>query len=94
MMRFDGVVARAGRLNVAEPPTAPTRPRGSASGLRARGALTVDLSWKDETLERCTLSAARSGHWLIRSGRSSYALSLQAGRTQTLKRREGALTRA
>ncbi len=69
-------------------------PQGSITGLRARGGLRVDLSWKDGSLHECRLAAVRDGNWLVRTIGSSLPLSIKAGRTQTVTLREGVLSAA
>lgn len=69
-------------------------PQGSITGLRARGGLRVDLSWKDGSLQECRLAAVRDGSWLVRTIGSSLPLSIKAGRTQTVTLREGVLSAA
>ncbi|HEY0682043.1 MAG TPA: glycoside hydrolase family 95 protein [Steroidobacter sp.] len=66
-------------------------PQGSISGLRARGGLGVDLRWRNGSLEECRLMARREGTWLLRAKQSSLPVSLKAGRSQTLRLRDGAL---
>ncbi|MBM0106862.1 glycoside hydrolase N-terminal domain-containing protein [Steroidobacter sp. S1-65] len=66
-------------------------PQGSISGLRARGGLGVDLRWRNGSLEECRLTARRDGQWLLRSKQSSLPVALKAGRSQTLRIRDGAL---
>ncbi len=67
-------------------------PRGSVSGLRARGGLRVDLNWRAGSLQECRLSALRDGSWVLRSGNSSLPVSMKAGRSQTIRLREGTLS--
>jgi alpha-L-fucosidase 2 len=69
-------------------------PQGSITGLRARGGLRVDLSWKNGSLQQCRLSAVRDGNWLVRTIGSTLPVSIKAGRTQTLTLREGSLQAA
>ncbi|MBE1590262.1 glycoside hydrolase family 95-like protein [Nonomuraea angiospora] len=42
-------------------------PTGSVRGLRARGDVTVDVSWRDGAAERITLHAGRSGPITVRT---------------------------
>lgn len=66
-------------------------PDGSITGLRARGGLGVDLYWRAGVLRECRLSAARDGRWLLRSGKSSLPVSIEAGRSLTIRLRDGVL---
>lgn len=66
--------------------------QGSVTGLRARGGLRVDLKWRGGSLDESRLSASRDGSWILRSGNSSLPMSLKAGRSQTLRLREGKLS--
>ena len=66
-------------------------PDGSITGLRARGGLGVDLHWQAGALRECRLNAARDGHWMLRSGRSSLPVSIKAGRSLTIRLRDGVL---
>ncbi|WP_293860075.1 glycosyl hydrolase family 95 catalytic domain-containing protein, partial [Steroidobacter sp.] len=67
-------------------------PQGSITGLRARGGLRVDLSWRNGSLNECRASAIRDGHWIFRAQGSSLPLSIKAGRSQTLTLRDGQLS--
>jgi alpha-L-fucosidase 2 len=69
-------------------------PQGSITGLRARGGLRVDLSWKNGQLQECHLAAVRDGAWLLRTIGSTLSVSIKAGRTQTVTLRDGALSAA
>ncbi|MBL8223614.1 MAG: hypothetical protein JNL62_30560, partial [Bryobacterales bacterium] len=51
-------------------------PQGSITGLRARGGLRVDLSWRNGSLNECRASAIRDGHWIFRAQGSSLPLSI------------------
>ncbi|MDY6947198.1 MAG: glycoside hydrolase family 95 protein [Pseudomonadota bacterium] len=69
-------------------------PQGSITGLRARGGLRVDLSWKNGLLQECHLTAVRDGSWLVRALGSTLPVSIKAGRSQTLTLRDGTLSAA
>jgi alpha-L-fucosidase 2 len=76
-------------------PALPTAwPRGHITGLRARGGLKVNLSWKDGSLAECRLAADRDGKWNIRLGASSLFVEIKAGRSKTLRLSEGKLVAA
>lgn len=51
---------------------------GSVKGLRARGIITVDLTWKDGLLEEATLFSEKATRCAVRYGTSSIELSLPA----------------
>ncbi len=55
-------------------------PTGSVRGLRARGGLTVDLTWQDGRLTQAWFTAIRSGQFVVRTpdGRTT-ELTLSAG---------------
>jgi len=55
-------------------------PTGSISGLRARGACTVDLAWRDGALEHATIVSSVGGRKTIRAGGTERSLDLQAGK--------------
>jgi alpha-L-fucosidase 2 len=59
-------------------------PDGTASGLRARGALTVDLHWKNGKLDAARITAKHHGQHTIRHGEKSITLTLQAGEAKRL----------
>jgi alpha-L-fucosidase 2 len=48
--------------------------RGKATGLRARGALTVDLEWEDGLLKEARITAAKSGDCCLRYGAGSIVI--------------------
>ena len=54
-------------------------PAGSVSGLRARGGLEVDLSWRAGALERVTLRSKPGGIAQLRWGARSAAVPVPAG---------------
>jgi alpha-L-fucosidase 2 len=56
-------------------------PTGSVTGLRARGGVTVDLSWKDGILTRAALRSDRETTVPVRYQGKSANIQLPAGRT-------------
>jgi alpha-L-fucosidase 2 len=66
-------------------------PEGHITGLRARGGLKVDLSWKNGSLAECRLATERSGQWTLRSAESSLPIEIKAGRSKTVQLRDGKL---
>jgi alpha-L-fucosidase 2 len=66
-------------------------PQGHITGLRARGGLKVDLSWKKGSLAECRLAADRDGKWNVRVGASSLPVEIKAGRSKTVRLRDGKL---
>jgi alpha-L-fucosidase 2 len=66
-------------------------PQGHITGLRARGGLKVDLSWKKGSLAECRLAADREGKWNVRVGASSLPVEIKAGRSKTVRLRDGKL---
>lgn len=54
-------------------------PEGTAKGLRARGAVTVDLHWKEGKLAAARITAKHPGRYTIRHGGKSATLDLQPG---------------
>ena len=56
---------------------------GSVQGLRARGGLTVDLSWKNGALKKAVLVADRAGSWNIQMGDERKFIQLDAGEKAT-----------
>jgi len=66
-------------------------PQGHITGLRARGGLKANLSWKNGSLAECRLAADRDGKWIVRSGESSLPLEIKAGRSKTVRLRDGKL---
>jgi alpha-L-fucosidase 2 len=55
---------------------------GEVRGLRARGGVEVDMSWKDGTLTKATLKASRAGTFRVRIQRAAGTreITLSAGR--------------
>jgi len=54
-------------------------PAGAVRGLRARGGITVDISWADGRLVKAVLTADRTGTHTVRCGSRRVALPLTAG---------------
>jgi alpha-L-fucosidase 2 len=68
--------------------------QGHITGLRARGGLKVNLSWKNGSLAECSLAADRDGKWTVRLGDSTLPLAIKAGRSKTIGLRDGKLVAA
>ncbi|TMR96113.1 glycosyl hydrolase family 95 catalytic domain-containing protein [Nonomuraea basaltis] len=60
------VQSQHGEIHVL-PALPPAWPTGSVRGLRARGDVTVDVSWRDGAAEKITLRAGRTGEITIRA---------------------------
>ncbi len=54
-------------------------PEGSVSGLRARGAAEVSLSWKDGRLTEAVVTSLRGGEYLLRYGDAVKKVTLDEG---------------
>ncbi len=59
-------------------------PAGRVSGLRARGAFTVDLEWKAGRLASATLRSDRGGPCLVQYGARTVSFDTRAGETLRL----------
>ncbi|OAN62254.1 glycoside hydrolase family 95 protein [Sphingomonas sp. TDK1] len=59
-------------------------PGGSVTGLRGRGACTIDLAWQGGKLARASLYPERSGTRVIRCGGAERTVRLTAGRRVVL----------
>jgi len=57
---------------------------GTVSGLRARGAYTVDMTWKDGSLTSLTVRADQDGSATVACGEARRTLTLRAGESVTL----------
>ncbi|CAN5144007.1 glycoside hydrolase family 95 protein [soil metagenome] len=68
-------------------------PAGKMTGLRARGALGVDLWWKDGGLLRACLTATRPGRHVILAAGQSLTLDMRQGEKIELAMRQGRLQR-
>ncbi|MBQ0942843.1 glycoside hydrolase family 95 protein [Ideonella sp. 4Y16] len=66
------------------PALPPAWPDGRVRGLRARGALGVDLAWRGGQLQSVTLQAERAGPVQLRWGERRLQLRLAAGERRTL----------
>jgi alpha-L-fucosidase 2 len=63
-------------------PALPTAwPEGSVSGLRARGAAEVALSWKNGRLTEATVTSLRGGEYVLRYGDAVRKVTLDEGET-------------
>lgn len=60
-------------------------PTGSVSGLRARGACTVDLRWRGGTLEEAVIVGRLSGRRRVRLGSREVEVALKPGRPVRLR---------
>ncbi len=54
-------------------------PKGSVQGLRARGGVTVDITWEDGKPTRARLAPSQSGQATVRYGESTREVTLRAG---------------
>jgi alpha-L-fucosidase 2 len=68
-------------------------PAGSVSGLRARGACTVDIEWRNGQLAEANLRSDRGGRYRLRYGAGSLEMELPAAARVTVVFRDGALQR-
>jgi len=59
-------------------------PEGTAKGIRARGALTLDLHWKNGKLVTARITAKKPGRHTIRLGEQNITLTLKAGESKRL----------
>ena len=59
-------------------------PTGSVRGLRARGAVRVDLGWRQGRLDQATLTADQPGRFLVKAGGTSRVVRLPQGRSLRL----------
>ena len=57
---------------------------GSAKGLLARGAHVVDIQWADGKLTRCRIHSRKGSDVVLRYGKQTRRLKLQAGQTREL----------
>lgn len=58
---------------------------GSATGLKGRGNIEVDLHWKDNRLEKAVIRAGRSGNFRIVYGDKDLPVNLMRGRAFTFR---------
>jgi hypothetical protein len=54
----------------------------------------VDLSWEKGALAECRFGTDRDGKWNIRLAEASLSIDLKAGRSKTLRLRDGKLVAA
>ncbi len=54
-------------------------PEGSVSGLRARGACTVDINWKEGLLSKVKIKSDKGGTYLLKYKEASKEIVLKAG---------------
>ncbi|MEJ2815354.1 glycoside hydrolase family 95 protein [Caulobacter sp. CCG-8] len=71
-----------------------TWPTGHLTGLRARGAVGVDVIWSRGKLETAVLTAAADGRHHVRYGAAAIDLDLKKGQRVRLTVRDGVLRRA
>jgi len=69
-------------------------PTGRLTGLRARGAVGVDVVWARGRLETAVFTAAADGRHRVRYGASSIDLDMKKGQRVRLSARDGVLRRA
>ncbi len=69
-------------------------PTGHVTGLRARGAVGVDVSWTRGKLESAVLTAAADGRHHVRYGASVIDLDVRKGQRVRLTARDGVLRKA
>jgi alpha-L-fucosidase 2 len=62
------------------PALPPAWPAGSLSGVRIRGACTLDLAWRDGRVAEVTLHPEIAGTRIVRFGDGRVSVSLKAGR--------------
>jgi alpha-L-fucosidase 2 len=67
--------------------------RGTVQGLRARGAVGVDLEWKDSHLARARLTSDRGGQYTLVYGKETLETALQAGESAVFGLRNQRLMR-
>lgn len=68
-------------------------PTGAMTGLKARGALDVDVWWKAGRLDRARLTAVKAGRHRVVVGGQSLVVELRQGETATLGLQGGTLKR-
>ena len=52
---------------------------GSVRGLRAKGAISIDLIWKDGKLISAGLAFDRDGEYVVRYGENTVCIKVKAG---------------
>ena len=61
---------------------------GTVRGLRARGGFTVDMVWKDGSLDRCRIGSDRAGEVFLAYGGEPRRFSFQVGEVRDLQPNE------
>jgi alpha-L-fucosidase 2 len=70
--------SHAGEINLL--PALPTKyPSGSVSGLRTRGACTVNIEWKDGNLVKAQINSDKGGTYTIRYKEKTRKVILKPG---------------
>ena len=65
------------------PALPPVWPQGEVRGLVARGAVEVDLAWRQGALVSATLRARQPGRWTVRYKDTTIGIALAAGEART-----------
>ncbi|MDG2523319.1 glycoside hydrolase family 95 protein [Caulobacter segnis] len=73
------------------PALPPAWPTGSMVGLKARGALGVDVWWRDGALDRAVLKAGADGPQKVVLAGKTLELNLRRGETRTVRVADGVL---
>ena len=72
--------SHAGEINLL--PALPSKyPDGYVKGLRARGACSVDIEWKEGKLKKARIKSDRGGSYIIRYGEKTRNITLEPGQT-------------
>ena len=61
-------------------------PEGSVSGLRARGACTLNIAWKNGLLKKATLQSDRGGYYKVKYRQQIIQFQLKPGETFELQK--------
>jgi alpha-L-fucosidase 2 len=77
------VQSQAGEINLL-PALPSVWPTGSIKGLRARGAFTVDIVWKDGRLSRATIRSTGGHKCRVRYGDKVTDVTLSPGQSRVL----------
>lgn len=59
-------------------------PTGRVSGLRVRGGLSADMTWRDGQLESIRMTASRSHSFILRNGEKEVSMRLESGHSVRL----------